>query len=141
MQSENMSIRYITDNARTRFYTTVFAEAFMAAGSYVENYILNYAGRYSEGEWRYVSVSNGAFYMETPAPLYLRLPNYFEGEVSAKEAGIIISLSAFSHFCIVAFEESLSSLNNIMAARYHKLRDYVFTLDSDSQARIFRALD
>ncbi|WP_407214006.1 hypothetical protein [Enterobacter kobei] len=48
----------------------------------------------------------------------LTLPNYFDEPVSAKEAGIIVALYAYSHFCYVAFERGWQRVNETMAERY-----------------------
>ncbi|MFY2979646.1 antirestriction protein ArdB, partial [Klebsiella pneumoniae] len=88
-----------------------------------------------------LQASNGAFFMEAPQPLWLSLPNYFEGECSAREVGIIVCLYAYSYFCGLAYEEGKAELNETMANRYHLLREYVNTLENESQNRIYRAID
>ncbi|WP_407213065.1 antirestriction protein [Enterobacter hormaechei] len=76
-----------------------------------------------------------------PDGYQLTLPNYFDEPVSAKEAGIIVALYAYSHFCYVAFERGWQRVNETMAERYHTLRDFTETLPPESQSRIFRAID
>ncbi|WP_250392833.1 antirestriction protein, partial [Escherichia coli] len=76
-----------------------------------------------------------------PDGYQLTLPNYFDEPVSAKEAGIIVALYAYSHFCCVAFERGWQRVNETMAERYHTLRDFTETLPPESQSRIFRAID
>ncbi|SQK17177.1 Antirestriction protein [Escherichia coli] len=79
--------------------------------------------------------------MALTQPLWLSLPNYFEGECSAREVGIIVCLYAYSYFCGLAYEEGKAELNETMANRYHLLREYVNTLENESQNRIYRAID
>ncbi|TNR77452.1 antirestriction protein, partial [Escherichia coli] len=55
--------------------------------------------------------------------------------------GIIVCLYAYSYFCGLAYEEGKAELNETMANRYHLLREYVNTLENESQNRIYRAID
>lgn len=57
------------------------------------------------------------------------------------EVGIIVCLYAYSYFCGLAYEEGKAELNETMANRYHLLREYVNTLENESQNRIYRAID
>ncbi len=43
--------------------------------------------------------------------------------------------------CRLAYEEGKAELNETMANRYHLLREYVNTLENESQNRIYRAID
>ena len=106
-----------------------------------QSFLNRYAKDYQGGYWEYLQASNGAFFMEAPQPLWLSLPNYFEGECSAREVGIIVCLYAYSYFCGLAYEEGKAELNETMANRYHLLREYVNTLENESQNRIYRAID
>nr|MDN1544347.1 antirestriction protein [Escherichia coli]MDN1631749.1 antirestriction protein [Escherichia coli] len=45
------------------------------------------------------------------------------------------------YFCGLAYEEGKAELNETMANRYHLLREYVNTLENESQNRIYRAID
>lgn len=60
---------------------------------------------------------------------------------AAREVGIIVCLYAYSYFCGLAYEEGKAELNETMANRYHLLREYVNTLENESQNRIYRAID
>ncbi|EOY0950337.1 hypothetical protein ACP1IX_005757, partial [Klebsiella pneumoniae] len=54
---------------------------------------------------------------------------------------LIVCLYAYSYFCGLAYEEGKAELNETMANRYHLLREYVNTLENESQNRIYRAID
>lgn len=57
-----------------------------------------YAVGYDGGCWEYITYENGACAFIAPDGYQLTLPNYFDEPVSAKEAGIIVALYAYSHF-------------------------------------------
>ena len=139
METIEITARYISENARMNFMPAAFRGAFFSADHFIQSFLNRYAKDYQGGYWEYLQASNGAFFMEAPQPLWLSLPNYFEGECSAREVGIIVCLYAYSYFCGLAYEEG--KLNETMANRYHLLREYVNTLENESQNRIYRAID
>lgn len=141
MENKEITERYISEKARINFMPAAFHTAFFSADHYIQSFLHSYAKNYQGGYWEYLQASNGAFFMESPTPLYLSLPNYFEGECSQREAGIIICLYAYSYFCGLAYQEGKAELNETMANRYHLLREYVNTLDNESQSRIYQAID
>ncbi|ENL7233739.1 antirestriction protein [Escherichia coli] len=141
METIEITARYISENARMNFMPAAFRGAFFSADHFIQSFLNRYAKDYQGGYWEYLQASNGAFLMEAPQPLWLSLPNYFEGECSAREVGIIVCLYAYSYFCGLAYEEGKAELNETMANRYHLLREYVNTLDNESQNRIYRAID
>ncbi|WP_340613240.1 antirestriction protein [Xenorhabdus thailandensis] len=100
-----------------------------------------YAKGYDGGEWKYVIMPNGACAFIAPKGYHLSLDNYFDESVSAEEVGIIVALYSFSHYCCIAFDKGWSRANELIAQRYHTLRNYVKTLPLDAQDRIFRAID
>ncbi|HAZ7932928.1 TPA: antirestriction protein [Escherichia coli] len=141
METIEITARYISENARMNFMHAAFRGAFFSADHFIQSFLNRYAKDYQGGYWEYLQASNGAFFMEAPQPLWLSLPNYFEGECSAREVGIIVCLYAYSYFCGLAYEEGKAELNETMANRYHLLREYVNTLENESQNRIYRAID
>ncbi|HDU5326808.1 TPA: antirestriction protein [Klebsiella pneumoniae subsp. pneumoniae] len=141
METIEITARYISENARMNFMPAAFRGAFFSADHFIQSFLNRYAKDYQGGYWEYLQASNGAFFMEAPQPLWLLLPNYFEGECSAREVGIIVCLYAYSYFCGLAYEEGKAELNETMANRYHLLREYVNTLENESQNRIYRAID
>ena len=141
METIEITARYISENARMNFMPAAFRGAFFSADHFIQSCLNRYAKDYQGGYWEYLQASNGAFFMEAPQPLWLSLPNYFEGECSAREVGIIVCLYAYSYFCGLAYEEGKAELNETMANRYHLLREYVNTLENESQNRIYRAID
>ena len=141
METIEIAARYISENARMNFMPAAFRGAFFSADHFIQSFLNRYAKDYQGGYWEYLQASNGAFFMEAPQPLWLSLPNYFEGECSAREVGIIVCLYAYSYFCGLAYEEGKAELNETMANRYHLLREYVNTLENESQNRIYRAID
>lgn len=141
METIEITARYISENARMNFMPAAFRGAFFSADHFIQSFLNCYAKDYQGGYWEYLQASNGAFFMEAPQPLWLSLPNYFEGECSAREVGIIVCLYAYSYFCGLAYEEGKAELNETMANRYHLLREYVNTLENESQNRIYRAID
>jgi len=126
---------------KMRFLPYAFAEFYPQAESYVYSFMAKYAVGYDGGCWEYITYENGACAFIAPDGYQLTLPNYFDEPVSAKEAGIIVALYAYSHFCCVAFERGWQRVNETMAERYHTLRDFTETLPPESQSRIFRAID
>ncbi|MEB2431397.1 antirestriction protein ArdB [Enterobacter sp. R-1.6.2] len=141
METIEITARYISENARMNFMPAAFRGAFFSADHFIQSFLNRYAKDYQGGYWEYLQACNGAFFMEAPQPLWLSLPNYFEGECSAREVGIIVCLYAYSYFCGLAYEEGKAELNETMANRYHLLREYVNTLENESQNRIYRAID
>lgn len=126
---------------KMRFLPYAFAEFYLQAENYVCSFMKKYAVGYDGGCWEYITYENGACAFIAPDGYQLTLPNYFDEPVSAKEAGIIVALYAYSHFCCVAFERGWQRVNETMAERYLTLRDFTETLPPESQSRIFRAID
>ncbi len=75
-----ITARYISENARMNFMPAAFRGAFFSADHFIQSFLNRYAKDYQGGYWEYLQASNGAFFMEAPQPLWLSLPNYFEGE-------------------------------------------------------------
>ena len=137
METIEITARYISEHARINFMPAAFHSAFLSADHFIQSFLNRYAKDYQGGYWEYLQASNGAFFLEAPASL----PNYFEDECSPREVGIIVCLYAYSYFSARAYEEGKAELTETMANRYHLLREYVNTLENESQNRIYRAID
>ena len=90
---------------------------------------------YAGGHWAFYTLSNGGFYMalDHDEPLTLTWPdNYFEGQMSAKAAGIAISLMVQSNLAFEAHGQRFTE-------SFHKLRDYA--LDHAEASLIFGFID
>jgi hypothetical protein len=89
---------------------------------------------YRGGEWRFVELSNGAFYLapRLTEPLHLRVPgNGFDGTLDPDAAGLVATLFALNQ---IAW-----SGDEAVADTYYHLLDYVH---QHPQGRdIFRAID
>ena len=141
METIEITARYISEHARINFMPAAFHSAFLSADLYIQSFLNRYAKDYQGGYWEFLQASNGAFFLEAPASLWLSLPNYFEDECSPREVGLIVCLYAYSYFSALAYEEGKAELTETMANRYHLLREYVNTLEKESQNRIYRAID
>ncbi len=141
METIEITARYISENARMNFMPAAFRGAFFSADHFIQSFLNRYAKDYRGRVLGIPSGQQWRVFMEAPQPLWLSLPNYFEGECSAREVGIIVCLYAYSYFCGPAYEEGKAELNETMANRYHLLREYVNTLENESQNRIYRAID
>ncbi|VDB02284.1 hypothetical protein BANRA_05618 [Klebsiella pneumoniae] len=97
METIEITARYISENARMNFMPAAFRGAFFSADHFIQSFLNRYAKDYQGGYWEYFRPAMARFY-EAPQPLWLSLPNYFEGECSARE-GIIVCLYAYSYFC------------------------------------------
>lgn len=97
-----------------------------------ENMIYPVADRfladYNGGYWEFVDCDNGAFFMYPQKENYhITCDNYFDEDVDAIVAGIILTMYALSW-------------SNLSDA-YFKLRDYTIVLTQEEQRQIFAALD
>ncbi|WP_426575624.1 antirestriction protein (plasmid) [Xenorhabdus stockiae] len=133
--------RILNAEQKSRFLPDIFDVFFPDAENYVNHFMHQYAKGYDGGEWEYVIMPNGAYAFIGPKGYHLSLSNYFDEFLSKEEVGIIVALYAFSHYCCIAFDKGWDRANELMAQRFHALRDYTETLPSDVQSRIFRAID
>ncbi len=91
--------------------------------------------KYSGGLWHFYTLSNGGYYMapNTEAPMHLSVSgNWFEGEMSADAAGIVVTLFALSALSIETYIERIGDL-------FHLLRDYA--ADHPEARLILAAID
>jgi hypothetical protein len=131
----------VRGSRRLTFLPQTFGAFYLRAETYVFNFMKKYAENYDGGLWEYVIYPNGARAFIAPAGYKLSLSNYFEADVTAEEAGIIVALYAYSHYSGVAFEQQLDSLTEAMGERFHTLRDYVLDLPDESRQKILAAID
>ncbi|HHR6019693.1 TPA: antirestriction protein [Providencia alcalifaciens] len=107
----------------------------------VFNYMRQHAIAYQGGFWDFYHLSNGGFYLQPPKGYMLTTPNGFMDEVTAQEAGIIVTLMMLSHFSFLTHEKGLQDDCERISAYFHQLREFIFTLSAESQSTIFRAID
>lgn len=107
----------------------------------VFNYMRQHAIAYQGGFWDFYHLSNGGFYLQPPKGYMLTTPNGFMDEVTAQEAGIIVTLMMLSHFSFLTDEKGLQEDCERISDYFHQLREYIFTLSAKSQSTIFRAID
>lgn len=96
---------------------------------------------YSGGFWKFYNLSNGSFYMQPPKSYELCSPNGFMDEVTAQEAGIIVTIMMFSELSFATHRKGLTEDCERISNYYHQLREYIFTLDENTQSKIFSAID
>ena len=110
-----------------------------------ENAIYNWMTRnavaYNGGYWDLYTLSNGGFYLQPTKGYMLTSPNGFMDDVSAQEAGIIVTLMMLSHFSFVTYEKEHHEDCERISAYFHQLRDFIFTLSPESQTKILNAID
>ncbi|MEX6120360.1 antirestriction protein [Providencia hangzhouensis] len=110
-----------------------------------ENAIFNWMDRnalaYNGGFWDFFKLSNGGFYMQPPKGYMITSPNGFMDDVTAQEAGIIVTLMMLSHFSFVTYEKGQQEDCERISAYFHQLRDFIFTLPPESQTKILNAID
>ncbi|QIV52544.1 antirestriction protein (plasmid) [Klebsiella pneumoniae] len=140
METIEITARYISENARMNFMPAAFRGAFFSADHFIQSFLNRYAKDYQGGYWEYLQASNGAFLWKRPNLFGSRYLTILKVN-AAREVGIIVCLYAYSYFCGLAYEEGKAELNETMANRYHLLREYVNTLENESQNRIYRAID
>ena len=96
---------------------------------------------YNGGYWDFYTLSNNGFYLQPTKGYMLTSPNGFMDDVSAQEAGIIVTLMMLSHFSFVTYEKEHHEDCERISAYFHQLRDFIFTLSPESQTKILNAID
>lgn len=114
---------------------------FIAFENAIYHWMERNAIAYNGGFWDFYHLSNGGFYMQPPSDYMLTTPNGFMDDVTAQEAGIIVTLMMLSHFSFVTYEKGLNDDCERISEYFHQLRDFIFTLPDASQAKILRAID
>jgi hypothetical protein len=140
METIEITARYISENARMNFMPAAFRGAFFSADHFIQSFLNRYAKDYQGGYWEYLQPAMARFLWKRPNLFGSRYLTILKVN-AAREVGIIVCLYAYSYFCGLAYEEGKAELNETMANRYHLLREYVNTLENESQNRIYRAID
>ncbi|MFN4267059.1 MAG: antirestriction protein [Aquabacterium sp.] len=130
--------KLVPESRRLEFLPMLFGEQLMIIGEMtVFSLMSKFSPDYHGGLWDFVEVPNGG-YMRPSVSHDSRLykfscpDNWFEGEVSADAAGIIVTLIALSHM-------SFKDRTDRCADHFHALRDFV---DGHPEASlIYRAID
>jgi hypothetical protein len=125
----------VSEDKRISFLPKHFGVHFVSGEATIYAWAATLSADYAGGLWNYVELSNGGFYVSpaTPEKLRVRWPdNYFDGEVSADAAGIIITLYALNHL-------AAKTLLNRFVDKYHSLRE--FALTHPEAAYIMSAID
>lgn len=92
---------------------------------------------YNGGYWDFIELSNGGFYMKPNLDsdlISMSFPNYYEDEIEADVAGVIISLYTYS--VLHPYVDG-----DLMAKHYHNLLDYIDKFDDEKYCQIKRAID
>ena len=84
---------------------------------------------------------NGGFYMQPPKGYMITSPNGFMDDVTAQEAGIIVTLMMLSHFSFVTYEKGQQEDCERISAYFYQLREFIFTLPPESQTKILNAIN
>lgn len=127
--------------ARLKFLPSKLGRYCIAFESAVFNWMNRHAIAYNGGFWDFFDLSNGGFYLQPPKNVMITSPNGFMDDVSAQEAGIIVTLMMLSHFSFVTYEKGHEAECERISAYFHQLRDFIFTLPTGSQTKILNAID
>ena len=132
----------VADADRLQFLPAAFgprAMAMLRGEGLVYDWMGRLCPQYEGGYWSFFWLTNGGFYMALAAHDRFRLispGNGFEGELSADGAGIVATLFAL---CQLAAENEDNDFGELMAKRYHQLREFVG--QHPEAALIYRAID
>lgn len=108
----------------------------MTMFSLAESLIKGYKG----GLWELYKLSNGGVFWELPHDeskedkVEAISPNGYKCNLTHKQAGVFIMLVTCSHI-------SLEKNNFRAAENYHKVMDYVYALDDETQIKLYKLLD
>ena len=126
----------VSRHARMGTLPRHFGRHMMTFEGKVYDLMRQFAPQYSGGEWAYLELSNGSFYMTPPPDKAYRLTiqsNGYDGEMTADAAGITVCLFAYSS---LSFEYRQT---DVFIRHFHRLRD--FALAHAESAQIFAAID
>lgn len=127
--------------ARLTFLPSKLGRNCIAFENAIYNWMTRNAVAYNGGYWDFYTLSNGGFYLQPTKGYMLTSPNGFMDDVSAQEAGIIVTLMTLSHFSFVTYEKEHHEDCERISAYFHQLRDFIFTLPPESQTKILNAID
>lgn len=127
--------------ARLKFLPSKLGRYCIAFENAIYNWMTRNAVAYNGGYWDFFQLSSGGFYLQPTKGYMLTSPNGFMDDVSAQEAGIIVTLMMLSHFSFVMYEKEHHEDCERISAYFHQLRDFIFTLSPESQTKILNAID
>lgn len=127
--------------ARLTFLPSKLGRYYIVFENAIYNWMTRNAVAYNGGYWDFYTLSNGGFYLQPTKGYMLTSPNGFMDDVSAQEAGIIVTLMMLSHFSFVTYEKEHHEDCERISAYFHQLRDFIFTLSPESQTKILNAID
>lgn len=127
--------------ARLKFLPSKLGRYCIGFENAIYNWMTRNAVAYNGGYWDFFQLSNGGFYLQPTKGYMLTSPNGFMDDVSAQEAGIIVTLMMLSHFSFVTYEKEHHEDCERISAYFHQLRDFIFTLPPESQTKILNAID
>ncbi|HHR5849410.1 TPA: antirestriction protein [Providencia alcalifaciens] len=127
--------------ARLTFLPSKLGRYCIAFENAIYHWMTRNAVAYNGGYWHFYTLSNGGFYLQPTKGYMLTSPNGFMDDVSAQEAGIIVTLMMLSHFSFVTYEKEHHEDCERISAYFHQLRDFIFTLSPESQTKILNAID
>ncbi|WP_109912980.1 antirestriction protein [Providencia rettgeri] len=127
--------------ARLKFLPSKLGQYCIAFENAIYNWMTRNVVAYNGGYWDFFQLSNGGFYLQPTKGYMLTSPNGFMDDVSAQEAGIIVTLMMLSHFSFVTYEKEHHEDCERISAYFHQLRDFIFTLSPESQTKILNAID
>ncbi|HHN8583468.1 TPA: antirestriction protein [Providencia rettgeri] len=136
-----MAIEVKNAQARLTFLPSKLGRYCIAFENAIYNWMTRKAVAYNGGYWDFFQLSNGGFYLQPTKGYMLTSPNGFMDDVSAQEAGIIVTLMMLSHFSFVTYEKEHHEDCERISAYFHQLRDFIFTLSPESQTKILNAID
>ncbi|EMN0829868.1 antirestriction protein [Providencia rettgeri] len=127
--------------ARLKFLPSKLGRYCIAFENAIYHWMTRNAVAYNGGYWDFYTLSNNGFYLQPTKGYMLTSPNGFMDDVSAQEAGIIVTLMMLSHFSFVTYEKEHHEDCERISAYFHQLRDFIFTLSPESQTKILNAID
>ncbi|MGF6440467.1 antirestriction protein [Paraburkholderia youngii] len=131
MDKETLTAVTVAENERNAFMLELFGACnLIVADRVLQGLVHRMAGdSYKGGLWLYRRTSNGALYAAPAAPESLTITvigNYFEREMSADAAGIVLTMTAIS--ALMESETASDDVLELLHTRYYALRDYAKTL-------------
>lgn len=126
---------------RLTFLPALFSTDFMASEATVYAYAMRHIEGYEGGFWHYCRLPDGAGYMmpDRETVMFSNSGNWFEQEVSAEVAGIIITALVLNHRSWHHSHHDRDELCRHFCQRYDQLMAFVG--DHPEAATIYRALD
>ena len=114
---------------RKTFFPDLFTPQFFVLGeANLYDTATQLSKDYHGGLWDFVQLSNegGFAYPYGPKEFNIYVPgNGYQDTLEPETFGIICTLFALSNTCIQAFNLKIRAANEVLADRYHALRDYV----------------